>query len=124
MIKMGKSIKLMVSGSRGITDETFIFNCLEEVYKEKKFNVLIIGDARGVDKKTKKWALLIKKILVSIYIPNWKKYGKYAGLKRNTNMVNDCNIGIVIWDGKSRGTKDSLAKLIKAGKLFKQFMVK
>ena len=121
---MGKKIKLMVSGSRGITDKTLIFNCLDEIYKKKQFDVLIQGGARGVDRIAKEWALSTKKIeLVKTYKANWKKYGKYAGLKRNTDMVADCDFGIVIWDGYSKGTKDALAKLIKADKLFGQFML-
>lgn len=51
------------------------------------------------------------------YLPDWDKYGKSAGFKRNTTIVEACDTLLAFWDGKSRGTQDSIAKAEKLGKL-------
>lgn len=43
-----------------------------------------------------------------IHYADWKKYGKSAGFKRNPLIINDSNIVIAFWDGKSKGTKNSI----------------
>ncbi len=39
----------------------------------------------------------------------WQKYGKGAGVIRNEEMAKDCDLAIVFWDGKSRGTAFMIA---------------
>ena len=34
-------------------------------------------------------------------------------------MVEACDMGIAFWDGKSRGTRDSIRKLVNANKLLR-----
>jgi hypothetical protein len=38
------------------------------------------------------------------HFPEWKKYGRSAGYKRNELIVADCDILVAFWDGSSRGT--------------------
>ena len=63
----------------------------------------------------------IKKL---IFKANWKdmsppcvvkqnQYGEYnalAGMKRNTYIIENSDLVIAFWDGKSTGTKDSINK--------------
>jgi hypothetical protein len=49
----------------------------------------------------------------------YNRYGAYnalAGMNRNTIMVIKSDIGVIVWDGVSTGTKDTINKLKKAGK--------
>lgn len=111
---------LLVTGSRNITDEKFIYSCLDKTYKEIKFDALFHGDAVGVDRIAKQWATErgVREFAIK---PNWK-LGIQAGLVRNSDLVKICDRGIAIWDKKSRGTQDCITKLKKAEKLLEIFI--
>ncbi len=38
-------------------------------------------------------------------LPDYKKYGRYAPLKRNLTIAANANMVIAFWDGESKGTK-------------------
>lgn len=47
---------------------------------------------------------------------NWKRYGKDAGMMRNTEMLESNVVRVVaFWDGKSPGTLDSIKKARQMG---------
>lgn len=77
-------------------------------------NVLISGGARGVDQ----WAAEAareRNIRVVEYRPNYKKYGRGAPLRRNTEIVLGADSVAAFWDGTSRGTWDTIRKSIRKG---------
>lgn len=111
---------LLVSGSRNIKDKEFVFACLNNISKEYKIECIIHGDAKGVDTITKKYAYK-NYINQRIFAPKYNIYGKKAPIIRNSDMVSFCDKGVCIWDGKSRGTKDTIDKLKKQNKLLKIF---
>ena len=39
---------------------------------------------------------------------DWETWGKSAGYKRNIELGQYCDSAIIIWDGKSKGTKHML----------------
>ena len=45
-----------------------------------------------------------KNITVKEFHPDWNKYGKSAGPKRNLQMAEYADALIAFWDDKSRGT--------------------
>ena len=53
---------------------------------------------------------------ILILLPNYKKYGKYAPLKRNEYMVNFADEVLIVWDGVSRGTSYTVNYAQKLGK--------
>jgi len=69
----------------------------------------ISGGAKGADILSEKICEAYGQIPV-IFEPDWKKYGKGAGMKRNTTIVDNSDILIAFWDGKSNGTADSITK--------------
>lgn len=78
-------------------------------------NVVVSGGANGVDK----WAAELAEergIPVVVIRPNWKKYGKSAGFKRNGEIVEAADDVIAFWDGQSRGTLDTIKKAHQAVK--------
>ena len=109
-------VGVMVCGSRTITDvkwvETQIVNYLKEVYadQEKRFGqgdmdfIIIQGLARGVDMIAKEWADK-HNLGTWDFTAEWDKYGKSAGYRRNVDMVDRCDYCLILWDGKSKGTK-------------------
>jgi len=45
-----------------------------------------------------------------------KPFNALAGLNRNTFIAEDGEIGLAFWDGKSKGTKDTIDKMKALGK--------
>ena len=88
----------LIVGSRSITDfdlRPYIGNDAE---------LIISGGASGVDSLAEAFADKNKISKLIIY-PDYKKYGKFAPLKRNEKMVELADTVIIVWDGKSNGTK-------------------
>ncbi len=91
-------METMVAGSRSIT----IFDLTE--YIPEDTTLIISGGAKGIDALAEEYADK-HKISKLIMRPDYKKYGKAAPLLRNKKMVDLSDIVIIIWDGKSKGTK-------------------
>ena len=96
--------RLMISGSRTITDKEFIFGELDKVYAEHRNLVLISGGAKGADTIAEQWAES-HNLVIEQHKPNWKQHGRGAGIIRNKEMVLASDFVVIFWDGKSRGTK-------------------
>jgi hypothetical protein len=47
---------------------------------------------------------------------DWDKFGRAAGMYRNSTLVEKCSGAIIYWDGESRGTLDTMDKLRRSGK--------
>ena len=94
-------MKIMIAGSRGITD----FDLTEYIPEET--TIIITGGAKGVDTIAEEYADK-HKISKLVLRPDYKKYGKAAPLLRNKIMVDIADRVIIIWDGKSRGTKHTI----------------
>lgn len=78
-------------------------------------DTVISGGARGPDS----WAILVAKRLnhPTEEIPaDWDKFGRAAGMLRNTQVVERADWVIAFWDGKSRGTRDTIGKAHAAGR--------
>jgi hypothetical protein len=76
---------------------------------------VVTGGARGVDTAAEATALDYS-LTVQVIRPDWKRYGKAAGMIRNEQIVKVCDEVVAFWDGKSRGTKDTIDKARKARK--------
>ena len=113
-------LRIAIIGSRGYNNYEefkYILNRFINRLKEKNIikdinNIIIVsGGAKGADSLAKRYAkennIFIKEIL-----PNWNKYGKSAGFKRNKEIWNNADIGLGFWDGKSKGTSHSI-KIVK-----------
>lgn len=99
-------MKIAVIGGRDFNNDTLLNNTMD-TYKSK-ISVLVSGGARGADSMGENWAKR-NNIPTDIYIPNWNKFGKSAGFIRNKDIINNCDIVIAFWDGKSKGTANSIA---------------
>lgn len=49
------------------------------------------------------------------YEPNWKKYGKQAGVIRSCEMLQQADEAITLWDGKSKGAQNEMKQAQKLG---------
>jgi len=81
-----------------------------------RYNLHIIsGGAKGADSLGKKYASE-RFLPYSEYPAEWSKYGKSAGFLRNQTIVDNCDMVLAFWDGKSRGTADTISKAKKGKK--------
>ena len=104
-------MKLLVVGSRSIEN----FDLSKHISKE--VSLIISGGAKGVDTLAEKYADKhgISKLILR---PNYSVYGKAAPIIRNRKMIEICNFVLIIWDGKSKGTKYTIEYAKKCGKDF------
>lgn len=86
-------------------------------------DVIISGGAEGVDMMAYHFA---KKngLQMIIHFPNYELDGKGAPLKRNQRIVDDSDVIFAFWDGKSRGTMNTVLKARRANKAVKLIQVK
>ena len=98
-------MKVIIAGGRDFND---IHKVIERVdhhlSKCKHLDIEIVsGTASGADKMGEEYADL-RDYKVAQFKPDWDKYGKGAGYKRNAEMADYADALIAFWDGKSRGT--------------------
>lgn len=101
-----------ISGSRGITDGDWVVDLLEELFQRDApaETRIIVGDAKGVD------AIIAAFYDCEVFKADWDRYGSAAGPLRNEEMVEQADVVVAFWDGKSRGTRDAIIRAISMGK--------
>ena len=79
-------------------------------------DAIVSGGARGVDSWAEEWARE-NGVPVNVIRPDWHRYGKAAGMLRNTQIIQQANAVLACWDGESRGTLDGIRKARRARKM-------
>ncbi|MDP2455132.1 MULTISPECIES: DUF2493 domain-containing protein [unclassified Kaistella] len=103
-------LNIAIVGGRDFNDYELMKNVLNEYIDNKTFiNAIVSGGAAGTDTLAEKYAAEMEIELI-VYRPDYKKYGRSAALLRNTEIVEKSDIVFAFWDGKSRGTMDSINK--------------
>ena len=75
-----------------------------EDYLPENTTEIISGGARGVDTSARLYAIR-NGIKLTEFLPDYDTYGKGAPLRRNITIINNSDLVLAFWDGKSRGTK-------------------
>ena len=103
--------KIVIAGCRNYYNydeaKAYLDDCLAEI-KSKNEIVIISGGANGADKIGERYALE-NNFRVELFLPEWDKYGKSAGPRRNELMAQACDYVICFWDGESSGTRSMIA---------------
>lgn len=101
---------VLIAGCRSFEDysvaKKYIDMCLKNIRKEYKI-IIISGGAKGADKLGERYAHE-NRMKCIYYYPDWERYGKSAGPRRNSEMVKKADYVICFWDGKSRGTRSTI----------------
>lgn len=106
-------MKYAIVGSRGFDD----YDLMKEVLNAyTDIDTIISGGAKGADSYARYYAT-VNDIKLIEFIPEWDKYGRSAGFKRNKLIIESCDTCLAFWDGKSKGTLSSinLAKKLNKG---------
>ncbi len=106
-----KMIRVGVVGSRSFNDYDF----LKKMLQWHDIRLIVSGGAKGADSLAEKYAAECG-IPTKIRKPNWDKFGKSAGFRRNEEIVEDSDEIVAFWDGKSKGTIHTINLAEQAGK--------
>lgn len=106
-------MKLIIAGSRSITDYTILCDCISR--SDFSISEVVSGCARGVDTLGERWAIE-HSIPIHKFPANWGRFGRAAGMYRNAEMADYADAAIILWDGESRGTLDMIDKMRRLGK--------
>ncbi len=109
-------MKAAVIGSRGITSVDL------EKYLPEGVTEIVSGGAKGVDSCAREYALS-HDIKLTEFLPDYKRYGRGAPLKRNLQIIEYADIVLAFWDGESRGTKYVIDNCRKSGKEVKVYTI-
>ena len=128
-----KGLKVIIAGSRSVTDYLLGKKLIEKAIKDNKISVgeVVCGMAPGADLIGKAWGesngVPVKEMPAAwddVNTPGatvktnsyGKQYNSKAGFDRNSAMVEYCDVAIVLWDGESNGSEDTIKKMNKAEK--------
>jgi len=106
-------MKVIIAGSRHIFDRAFLDRAI--ALSPFEITTVVCGCARGIDRCGAEWAY-DRELPVDHFPANWDKYGIGAGPIRNRQMADHADAAIVIWDGKSRGSKNMIEEMQKRNK--------
>jgi hypothetical protein len=103
-------MKVLVCGSRISEDRLTVWNVLDAFHDHHTpIDVLITGDAPGVDSLAYSWAIK-RKVTPNVYYAAWKRLGRAAGPERNQRMLDDGKPDLVIAFPGGTGTSDMVRR--------------
>lgn len=110
---MKESYRVIVAGSRAITDFDLVCRVLRDVLPPKGATI-ISGGARGVDTLGEQYARRYRH-RIARFPADWNRYGKSAGFRRNTTMAEKADALVAFWDGESYGTAHMIKEARRRG---------
>lgn len=90
-------MRVAVIGSRSLEVENL------QDYLPEETTAIVSGGARGVDASARAYALA-RGIPLLEFLPEYEKYGRGAPLRRNIVILQNADLVLAFWDGRSRGT--------------------
>lgn len=103
--------RIAVVGSRGYPYDSLVAIAVNRL---PDGTTVVSGGALGVDSKAANTAMR-RGMKCDIIKADWNRHGRHAGILRNTSIVLGSDGVIAFWDGKSRGTVDTIVKARDAG---------
>ncbi len=91
-------MKIAIIGSRGIASLDL------EDYIPEDTTEIVSGGAKGIDTIAKEYAQS-HNIKLTEFLPDYRRYGRGAPLKRNDEIIQYSDLVLAFWDGKSKGTQ-------------------
>ena len=95
-------MRLAVIGSRGANVEDL------GKYLPPGVTEIVSGGARGIDRCAQAYAQE-NGIPCRVFLPDYRRYGRGAPLRRNRKILEYADAVLAFWDGTSRGTAYTVA---------------
>lgn len=109
-------MNIAIVGGRDFSDYTLLKeSILSYISIYGVLDNIVSGGAKGADTLAAQFATEIG-IPLLVFKPDYQKYGRGATLVRNTQIIENADVVFAFWDGKSKGTKDSITKAKKLQK--------
>lgn len=103
-------MNIAIVGGRDFNDYNLLKKTLNNYIENKSFlSAIVSGGAKGADTLAAIYAEELDVEMI-VYKPDYKKNGRLAAFHRNTEIIEASDIVFAFWDGKSRGTLDSITK--------------
>lgn len=102
-----KGKTLAIIGSRSFNNYNLLLIAAGKIDVKNKYTTIVSGGAEGADELGKRYAKYWGLEYIE-FLPDWDKFGKSAGYKRNVDIVKCADELLVFWDGVSQGTRHSL----------------
>lgn len=105
-----------IVGSRNYNDYPLFCDNLQNTLQEWNLQsndiIIVSGGAAGADNLAAKWANE-NNCQIIVFKPDWDKYGKFAGPKRNTLIIEQSDYCLAFPSKSGKGTQDSIKKAMK-----------
>lgn len=114
-------MKVVIAGCRYSDVEAKIifsdYSLLIDTIEKSGLNIteVVCGMAIGVDRMGEQWGRRYN-IPIKEMPADWNTYGKGAGPIRNRAMAEYADAAIILWDGKSEGTRNMINEMIRVKK--------
>lgn len=102
-------MKIAIVGSRGLTVENL------SDFLPAGVTEIVSDGARGVDACARTYARA-HDLRLTEFLPDYRRFGRVAPLKRNEQIVAYSDAVIAFWDGRSRGTRHVIDLCCRNGK--------
>jgi hypothetical protein len=100
-----------------VVQKSALFSILDELHNTSStgaVTLIINGGARGADTLSSQWAKF-RNVETKVFDAEWKLYGKFAGFRRNAQMLEEGKPDLVVAFPGGRGTADMIARSRLAG---------
>lgn len=105
-------MRVLVCGSRSWADPEPVRRRLALLPKD---STVIHGGALGADTLAGEAAQRFR-LEQRVFRPNWRRFGRRAGVLRNLEMLDqEPDLVVAFWDGRSRGTRHTISEAVKRG---------
>ncbi len=108
-------MNLGIVGGRDFDDRMLFNATIHNFLFENKIDKIVTGDAPGADELARNFtefpSMKTFGMKLIVHEANWKPHGildRSAGFKRNQKIWKDSDVIIAFWDGKSKGTKQTI----------------
>lgn len=110
-------MKIAVVGGRDFNDyELLKSEMMKFINENNNIQGLVSGGAKGADSLAERLAAEFN-IPMQLFKPDYKRYGRAATIVRNAEIVENSDVIFAFWNGKSKGTHDTIKKAQKAEKI-------
>ena len=114
-------MRVIIAGTRYKDKENKIpfddYNLVVEAIERSGFKIteVVSGTAIGADRLGEQWARA-NNVPIKEMPADWIRHGNAAGPMRNRQMAEYADAAVVVWDGKSPGSRNMIENMIRRKK--------